>query len=163
MVRVKYPLERLGGLPGPSLANLHVDTSTPQPSLTVDAQNAVTVGYAIRITTGLSGGGYSYAPIGLKTTAPHFTATWNSAVTVSDLTAGGGDVELAAVPCLAGDVPAGAPTVDQVVFQKGRLASLKASISLPSAEAVSACLRRLRRSTVTNTNVSSRCLARPYA
>lgn len=121
-----------GGLPQPGPPAF---TPTPQVDgtvdLRVDAHGATLVGYAIH-QVDPSDGSYPYGAVGGPLTReakdPPFSGKWNAVGTAVPLLNGGaGVVELAAVTCLAADVPVMPPQVYRASFTTGKLDSLFAS------------------------------------
>ncbi len=113
-----------GGQPPPTISKLAVKLPTGGRGLAelhVQATNAVVVGYAVRLLTVPLDGSDPYGLIGAKSNAPAFGARWNVSIAAARLPRQSGEVQVAAVACLAAAVPDQTPVAVRVRLSHGRV------------------------------------------
>jgi hypothetical protein len=101
--------------------------------LQVESTGAVVVGYAIHLIAAPVDGTYPYDRIGAKSNAPSFSAEWNHALAAQHLPDQSGELQVAAVACLAAANPHGPPAVVRVRLSHGQIADIHPDTAIDAA------------------------------
>jgi len=125
------PDPRCAGWGGRAQPKIITFTVTPSANgrglagLQAQTTGAVVVGYAVRLLTTPVDAVDPYGPIGAKSNAPGFSARWAPSVAAAHLPGRSGEVQVAAVVCLAAGVPDRAPSVVRVRLSRGAVVAVR--------------------------------------